>query len=619
MVAELQAAHISHGDLQHGNVLVVGDRLRLIDYDGMFVPALAGDMSREVGHRNYQHPARTEFDYGLYLDNFSAWVIYLSLVALSVHPELWSNHRGGDECLLFRKEDFLQPNSSALLRDINRSSNIQLRSLAQLFRSLLNFSPQDVPSLDGNHSSLTIAVVPVGSAPQKGSSWWDDHVERAPGTETPVQEPKEAGSPALAKPDFGWILESQDNLESLEPLRFKGSMKEPRIVLAGSCVLVIVTGLLVEMPAVMLIAACCGVFALNLLFCLLRYKNDPTVPEFAAFKKGFDDLLRQVRDHQAVADALSAERSQIHDKLAATEKEVGAAKARSQLALQTELNQAQAKLDSELQQLDQRRRDIVQVETSELQAVQRSLGDQVTGIDRKLNALTQQEADEKDKALKAFRQQELIKHLQRFTIENAYIKGIGPVLIRNLHYHGIATAADVDKLRRIRVSGIGHAKATALENWRNHLEASARTSTALALPLAEMGAISGRYRGQRNLLEAEKERLNTQLFSQVTSIRQKAATARQALNQEEQLAKNRIALEQSAIHQAHNAEVTALEKRVSTARFQASPSIAELSDKLRAAQKQIFALHWQSAKKEREGQRFSALRFPDYLKTVAGL
>ena len=147
MVADLQSSNIAHGDLQHGNVLVVDDRLRLIDYDGMFVPALAGNMSRECGHRNYQHPARTEFDYGLYLDNFSAWVIYLSLVALAVHPELWSNHRGGDESLLFRKEDFLQPGSSALLRDINRSSNIQLRSLSQLFRSLLNFSPQDVPSL----------------------------------------------------------------------------------------------------------------------------------------------------------------------------------------------------------------------------------------------------------------------------------------------------------------------------------------------------------------------------------------------------------------------------------------------------------------------------------------
>src|SRR5262249_28223604 len=81
MIKALQGATISHGDLQHGNIVVVNGELRLIDYDGMFVPALSGQMSNEVGHRNYQHPLRTEFDFGPYLDHFAAWVIYISLVA----------------------------------------------------------------------------------------------------------------------------------------------------------------------------------------------------------------------------------------------------------------------------------------------------------------------------------------------------------------------------------------------------------------------------------------------------------------------------------------------------------------------------------------------------------
>jgi aminoglycoside phosphotransferase (APT) family kinase protein len=89
MMADLKAVNIAHGDLQHGNILIVGDQLRLIDYDGMFVPALAGKQSNELGHRNYQLPSRSSWDYGSYLDNFSAWVIYVSLVALAVHPELW--------------------------------------------------------------------------------------------------------------------------------------------------------------------------------------------------------------------------------------------------------------------------------------------------------------------------------------------------------------------------------------------------------------------------------------------------------------------------------------------------------------------------------------------------
>src|SRR5207244_4428556 len=64
LAAQLRRAGIAHADLQHGNVLLVpGGRatalsLRLIDYDGMFVPALARQPSGEKGHRNFQHPQR---------------------------------------------------------------------------------------------------------------------------------------------------------------------------------------------------------------------------------------------------------------------------------------------------------------------------------------------------------------------------------------------------------------------------------------------------------------------------------------------------------------------------------------------------------------------------------
>src|SRR6185295_4558108 len=58
MVRELQAARIAHGDLQHGNILVCNDDLRLVDYDGMWVPSLAGILPSEFGHPHYQHPDR---------------------------------------------------------------------------------------------------------------------------------------------------------------------------------------------------------------------------------------------------------------------------------------------------------------------------------------------------------------------------------------------------------------------------------------------------------------------------------------------------------------------------------------------------------------------------------
>ena len=52
--------------------------LRLVDYDGVWVPQLAR-MARpiEIGHPNYERPGRQEW--GQWFDTFSALVIYLSL------------------------------------------------------------------------------------------------------------------------------------------------------------------------------------------------------------------------------------------------------------------------------------------------------------------------------------------------------------------------------------------------------------------------------------------------------------------------------------------------------------------------------------------------------------
>src|SRR5438874_3709168 len=79
----LREAQMAHADLQHGNVLLVPGStarslaVKLIDYDGMFVPALASKKSGEVGHPNYQHPQRLrEGIYSAEADRFPHLVIY---------------------------------------------------------------------------------------------------------------------------------------------------------------------------------------------------------------------------------------------------------------------------------------------------------------------------------------------------------------------------------------------------------------------------------------------------------------------------------------------------------------------------------------------------------------
>lgn len=117
MLASLRRHQIAHGDLQHGNVLVIGDELRLIDYDGMYVPELKGRISHELGHDNYRHPSRNANDFGDYLDNFPAWIIYVSMLAISKKSDLWKSYRNDDQ-LLFRKKDFEKPASSELFKEL---------------------------------------------------------------------------------------------------------------------------------------------------------------------------------------------------------------------------------------------------------------------------------------------------------------------------------------------------------------------------------------------------------------------------------------------------------------------------------------------------------------------
>ena len=50
----LEREGIAHGDIQNGNVMVANGAIKLIDYDGMFVPGMRRGNGSETGHK---HPA----------------------------------------------------------------------------------------------------------------------------------------------------------------------------------------------------------------------------------------------------------------------------------------------------------------------------------------------------------------------------------------------------------------------------------------------------------------------------------------------------------------------------------------------------------------------------------
>ena len=144
VVSALEASGVAHGDLQHGNVIVEHGQLRLIDHDGIYVPAMNGWSASEVGHQHYQHPHRSAQHFDASLDNFSALVIYLSLLSLAERPTLWQEHH--DENLLFTKADFHDPAASTLFTKIREIGTEHTR-LADILANAASGSPNAVPRL----------------------------------------------------------------------------------------------------------------------------------------------------------------------------------------------------------------------------------------------------------------------------------------------------------------------------------------------------------------------------------------------------------------------------------------------------------------------------------------
>lgn len=121
LVCELRSLQIAHCDLQHGNVMVRDDRLVLVDYDGMFVPTMdTGDDQDRIAWENglpaYQHPGRTGQLLSTAIDDFSAWLILISLRAVADDLQLWHRMIGQseEESLLFTERDIKDPGRSQL-------------------------------------------------------------------------------------------------------------------------------------------------------------------------------------------------------------------------------------------------------------------------------------------------------------------------------------------------------------------------------------------------------------------------------------------------------------------------------------------------------------------------
>jgi hypothetical protein len=167
---DLEKNKVGHGDLQCGNIVISGYssnfQVKLIDYDGMYVPELAFKKSIEKGRSEFQHPKRTLNNFNPEMDRFSFWVMLTALEALKLDKTLWREvMQGGFNTLdnfLFTIQDFLNPNQSPLFNRLYKLNSTSLNFYLETLKWLCNseYSVIPPPALYGN-SSKTSKSIPL--------------------------------------------------------------------------------------------------------------------------------------------------------------------------------------------------------------------------------------------------------------------------------------------------------------------------------------------------------------------------------------------------------------------------------------------------------------------------
>jgi Protein kinase domain len=621
MMKALREASIGHGDLQHGNVLVTNGDLRLIDYDGVFVPALGGQRSHEVGHRNYQHPSRTAFDFGIYLDNFAAWVIYVSLVALHIDHRLWHQVGAGDEFILFREEDFVEPDSSSTFRLLTKHTDTRIQELTSLFRSLLYLGPQQIPALDEQptlQNKSTARTLPAGA------DWLTDHVKLAQPQQTSINNTSSSSSSDgivnVPVEHSAWALDYIVAPETSNIRSFSVRVAIPRITALMSIVSLIAAftnWYFIITPSIFFILSILVTAGfINREVFLYYYRRDPAVVERKAIRSReeresriIDSLQHSIKDRQLKKKNILAQESK---KKAALTKQMS----NLQNKEQAEMNKTDRKHRQGLNSINNRRLGLHREETDALRKLLETLGYDIAKLNQKISSLVQAESNEISSILEAKQNQFVRDYLSRRRIIDASISGIGDKLKIRLRAAGIHTAADITHRKVTSVEGIGLHKGNALVRWRDSLAAQAKMHMPTSLSQLEVNSIKQKYEPQKRQVESQRDDTQRSLVSQESAIRNQYAIKGKALENEQVTVQYIWDRELQSIRGRYAQEYALISQRLAQLATEVQTKSRKIDEDISNLQKQIFNSHWQIAKSRRDIKSYKNVSFRHYIRFV---
>ena len=134
LAAWLRSQLFAHGDIKPDNIIVRADgTLTLVDYDGMYVPAMRGWSSPTIGTKDFCHPLRDEKDFDETIDDFSLASMALSLKAISLNSDLYDEY-GAPDRMLFSADDYRDLSNCKVLKSIlHLMYDTEINTLLSLF------------------------------------------------------------------------------------------------------------------------------------------------------------------------------------------------------------------------------------------------------------------------------------------------------------------------------------------------------------------------------------------------------------------------------------------------------------------------------------------------------
>ena len=558
LVGELKKRQVSHCDLHDANIMVVGGELKMIDYDAMFVPGLEGYPGSEVGHTNYQHPERRLEDFGPHVDNFSEWVIYISLIALARKPGVWEELKGGDQCLLFRSTDYSDPDHSKAFRALENIQDDNLKLLLDTFKdAVYTYNLQDIPSIvDENkivHRRRQL-VNEVAKIPQISMD----------GLEV-----------TMPRRDKSWIWANKE----VERMSLPKDMRLEKLALALTLLYTLAVG---------------GVYLLYQVPLL----------ELASYATGIPVMAAMITASYLGRDVVR-KRNQKTSRIRQLESEIRSRQDKIRREVEN-VNQVKEDVNQKIRELKERIVTLKNQEELELKKRESTHWSRLQQIAEAKKEVKVQERNERYALLKEKQRDYIAAQLSAHRISGSKTPGLGLIKSFMLARRGIRTAADfVDvgvwtsvitgknarfKLRdgrTVMVWWVNQGQVDALRTWRSRLEDGYESNAPTKLSQEEEQAIKNKYKLYLNRLEEDERKAKEEIQREKNAIRDGYTKRYDSLREEIEKHK-----------QAHDATVS-----------KAKAGLASICD-------EIEKIDWEIKGLEHELSGYESITFTNYVKEI---